>query len=185
MHILVVFTGGTIGSSVMDGCIAPDAGKGYRLLEYYETVCAKEFLPDDYEFVTAEPFRILSENMNCKTVLQLIDELKRQTAQQEYDGIIVCHGTDTLQYTAAMTGYCFGVSSVPIVFVSSNYVLEDERANGLDNFAAAVSFIVRKAGRGVFVAYKNTGDLARIHRASRVLPHLPYSDDIVSLMGVE
>jgi L-asparaginase len=67
--------------------------------------------------------------------------------------------------------------------VSSNYVLEDERANGLANFATAVSFISRKIGHGVFIAYQNTMDCPRIHRASRVLSQMPYSDDIVSLKG--
>ena len=35
----------------------------------------------------------------------------------------------------------------------------------------------------MFIAYQNQSDRPRIHRATRVLPHLPYSDDVVSIMG--
>ena len=183
MHILVVFTGGTIGSSVSEGCITPDAHKGYRLLELYKGKCSKEALSEPCDFTVVEPVKILSENMNCAIAAQLVTEVKRQLCEKEYDGVVICHGTDTLQYTAAMFGYCFGTGSIPIVFVSSNYVLEDTRANGLINFAAAVSFISRRAGQGVFIAYQNQSDRPRIHRAARALPHLPYSDDVVSIMG--
>lgn len=70
---------------------------------------------------------------------------------------------------------------MPIVIVSSNYVLRDERANGLINFEAAVSFIEQKGGNGVFVSYKNHGDVPRIHRASRLLAHDEFSDDVYSV----
>ena len=51
-----------------------------------------------------------------------------------YDGVIITHGTDTLQYTAAFTGYIMAGAQIPIVLVSANYVLEDVRSNGVDNF---------------------------------------------------
>lgn len=181
MHILVMFTGGTIGSSVSDGYIRVDGEKGFRLLEYYKKKVDAQYLPAICDFTTVQPFQTLSENMTCKKVADLVNALKKELGEREYDGVIICHGTDTLQYSAAMAGFCFGLSSIPIVFVSSNYVLDDERANGLYNFAGAVSFIAQGGSHGVFVAYKNAGETVKIHRATRTVAHLPYSDLVFSV----
>ena len=59
------------------------------------------------------------------------------------DGIILTHGSDTIQYTAALLSYVLK-PEIPVMIVCSNYVLEDEKANGFDNFCAAVDFIKNK-----------------------------------------
>ena len=38
----------------------------------------------------------------------------KENADKGYDGIIVTHGSDTLQYSAAAIGYCMGLESLPI-----------------------------------------------------------------------
>ena len=44
--------------------------------------------------------------------------------------------------------------------VSSDYPLEDQRANGLVNFICGVDFIREKNYNGVYVSYKNKGELS-------------------------
>lgn len=181
MKILVVFTGGTIGGSVQDGFISPDVNNKYKLIKQYEMSHAQTMC--DVAFSVSEPFTTLSENMTCDKVVKLMQVVRDAVDAKEYDGIIVCHGTDTLQYSSAAIGYAVSGCQIPVVVVSSNYVIEDARANGKENFAAAVDFILQKAGTGAFIAYQNTGDVMRIHRANRALPHLPVSDDVVSVLG--
>lgn len=199
MKICTIFTGGTIGS-VLDqtGYIGPKKGNPYRLLEFYkeqllkEKQCAKlekegtktgvqDFELEEIEFETIEPYRILSENLSAEHVLKLVQTIHEVLNDSKVDGIIVTHGTDTLQYGAALLGYVFGNARIPIVLVSSNYVLDDERANGLTNFIYAVEFIKGKYGKGVFVSYCNTGGVPTIHRATRLQPLIPYSDDVASV----
>lgn len=202
MRILVIFTGGTIGSAVKDGYISPDSEKGYRLIEEYRKISpyhlvysgiktepAESTQNNALHIATIEPYRILSENLNGDYINRLIECLNEYVpprgdspSQSYYDGIIVTHGTDTLQYSAAALGYYFADSQIPIVMVSSNYILDDERANGLDNFYYAVEFIMQHLGCGVFVSYRNGEDTQLIHRASRLLPHAPY-DDLVYSVG--
>ena len=176
MKIFVIFTGGTIGSSAAeDGYFSPDASKGYQLLSMYQkqkggSVC----------FDTAEPYRTLSENLNGSHIAKLI-ACVREKINTGCEGIIVTHGTDTIQYTAAALGYAFGSNTIPIVLVSSNYVLEDKRANGLENFAKAVDFIQGGYGKGVFAAYKNEGEGVTIHRGTRLIAHQPYTDALYSV----
>ncbi|MCM1180542.1 MAG: asparaginase [Clostridium sp.] len=178
MKILIIFTGGTIGSVVQGGYISPDLEKPFKLVEdYYER---KADLIQGITFHTCIPYTLLSENLTGEYLAKLGSCVK-ENLRKDYDGIIVAHGTDTLQYSAATAGYLAGRDSMPILFVSSNYVLEDERANGMDNFACAVEFIAKRRGKGVFVSYRNQDNVVYIHRAARVLPHLPYSDEVYSI----
>ena len=119
--------------------------------------------------------------MNGKILTQLYKCISSYDLS-EFDGVIIAHGTDTLQYTAAYLSYAFGLCKTPIVLVSANFPLEDERSNGFHNFCGAVELIKSGKGRGVFVSYANTPyDVTGIHRASRILTHSPYEDFIFSI----
>lgn len=175
MKILVIFTGGTIGSTCENGIISPDKEKKYRLLEAYFANGGKA------EFDTAQPYTVLSENLNGEHLSLLYKCVKESISQNIYDGIIVTHGTDTLQYTSAFLSYMLGLCNTPVVLVSSNYPIDNPKANGVDNFTAAVDFISSKSGRGVFTAYKNNNNPTLIHRASRLLMHHAYDDCVYSV----
>jgi L-asparaginase len=135
----------------------------------------------EVDFQTEEPYRILSENMNGTYLNLLAGTIEKVLARGDSDGVIITHGTDTLQYTAAVLGYLFGTQGIPVVLVSSDYPLEDARANGLENFAYAVDFITHRYGSGVYVSYKNPGGNPKIHRATRLLPHMTASSLVFSI----
>lgn len=177
MKVLVVFTGGTIGSVVSEGYISPSETTRYQLIEQY-----KNIKNTDIEFLCTEPYTLLSENLTGE-YLNKLGKCISKYAKFEYDGIIVTHGTDTLQYSAACMSYYLQDLTIPVVFVSSNYVLGDIRANGTDNFIYAVEFIANKQGTGVFVVYRNSDNLVYVHRGTRLLPHLPYEDNLYSVGG--
>ena len=174
MKILAVFTGGTIGSSKVDGVISPDCRNSYRLPEMYNEVDV------GVEFTSVQPYNILSENLDGERLTALC-ECIRSYDLENFDGVIVAHGTDTLQYTSAYLSYVFGLCKTPIVVVSANYPLEDIRSNGFENFRSAIDFIKSGEGKGVFISYTNCGDNSKIHRASRALPHSSYSDEVYSV----
>lgn len=176
MKILVIFTGGTIGSAIIDGFITPDDDRKYLLLERYK----QAHLNSDVVFDVIEPYRVLSENItadNINTLVQCVVE----NSKKGYDGIIVTHGTDTLQYSACALSFALG-ATLPVVLVSSNYELNNPLANGQSNFSAAVEF-VRCGHKGVYVAYKNTDGTVYYHHANRLLRHNEASDDVYSLGG--
>lgn len=186
MKVGTIFTGGTIGSQIdQSGYIVTGQAAPFVLLELY-----KKQVEHETEFVIKEPYRILSENLRAANLEMLIQCVEECLQNEELDGLIVTHGTDTLQYTASILGYVFGGSEIPIVLVSSNYVLTDSRANGLTNFRYAVEFIKqckrnvigkKAAGKGVFVSYCNQGGDPTIHRATRLQPPVPFSDDVSSV----
>lgn len=186
MNILVILTGGTILSAVSGEYIGLNENQGSALLQMYTEYTAK---PVHFDCVS--PYTILSENLNGSHIQRLIDCIHSYipdtcAPDKTYDGIIIAHGTDTLQYTAAGLYHEFKHCGLPIVLVSSNYVLEDVRANGFANFAAAVSFIRQHLGNGVYIAYQNNsvwGELSPVyfHYGNRVLPYAVYSDTLHSI----
>ncbi len=177
MKICTIFTGGTIGSVVDEsGYIGPKGTSSFLVLDLY-----KKKYGTDIQFETIEPYRVLSENLSADNLLKLIETIRIVLERDSVDGIVVTHGTDTLQYGAAVLGYIFANVKIPIVLVSSNYVLEDSRANGLVNFYSAIEFIKGKYGNGVFVSYCNSKECPTIHFATRLQPSISYSDYVASV----
>ena len=100
MKILVIFTGGTIGCVRKGEVLSPDNEQKYMLTQMYL---------DKYgnvDFDTAEPYTVLSENLEGGHMNLLADCLQSYDLNS-YDGIVVTHGTDTLQYTSAFLAYLF------------------------------------------------------------------------------
>lgn len=172
MKISIIFTGGTIGSRAKREWVGIDESTNYLLLERIDKT--------GVEFKTVSPYSILSENLSAKE-LNLLQAAVREELEKQPDGIIVTHGTDTLQYSAAAIEYAFADTPVPIVFVSADYPLDNPETNGYANFEAAVRYIQAGGPKGVFVSYKNAGDRAKIHLASRVLQHTEGVADVHSI----
>ena len=178
MKILVIFTGGTIGSASGKKWISLDDSTNYTLIENY-----KENGDESIKFSVSSPYSILSENLSGQELTSLC-QVVSENAKKDYDGIIVTHGTDTIQYMAAALSFTVSASKIPVVLVSSNYPLEDARSNGNVNFKAAVDFIKSKSANGVFVSYKNADESeTKIHLGTRVIGHAEAMDEIHSLGG--
>lgn len=178
-NILVVFTGGTIGSIATDGTIKPSGTAPFRLLGEFE-----RRYPDHQRisFKAIEPIRILSENLAPAAWKIIIDAIESEQPEQ-YDGVIVTHGTDTLAFTAAALGFYFSAITRPILLVSSDHPLDHPNANGLDNFICAVDFIQSIKEPGVFVPYRNQQQITHVHRGARLASSFQLSGDFFSVRG--
>jgi L-asparaginase len=161
--ICVIFTGGTIGSTASGGSVNLSDGTKRLLLNLYE-----ESEGNSISFDALAPINILSENVQPRDLNALVSCIEAVNSD-DYDGIIITHGTDTLCFTANYLSLVFASYPLPIVFVSSLYPLTDERSNGLDNFKGAVSFIENERLSGVYVSFKNGGENCKIHLASRLV----------------
>lgn len=175
MKILFVFTGGTIGSTYDGNYISTDNKKPYVLIDAYAKAHSI-----DFEYDIVEPYTELSENNTGAHIKELINVAKANV--DNYDGIIVTHGTDTLQYSAAALSYALGLNSNPVALVSSNFPLENPKANAIPNLFGAIRGI--KAGvKGTFVPYQNPGEEIILHRGTRLLANDVFSDKFYSVMN--
>jgi L-asparaginase/Glu-tRNA(Gln) amidotransferase subunit D len=178
--ILVVFTGGTIGSSINNGAIDTDEKTSFLLLNQFK----QRYPQTNVAFTTLQPYQILSENLSVKVWTTLILAIEQATPQN-YDGIIVTHGTDTLAYTAAALGFYFHSLNIPIFLVSSHFPLSNENANGLDNFSFAVEKIMTENLTGAFVSYRNPSETSvTLHKATRLICSPQLSSDFFSIADI-
>lgn len=176
MKILFIFTGGTIGSTLSGNTISTDKNKSYALINAYN-----DLYGIDFEYSVLEPYCELSENNTGETI-SLLANCVRKNLNGGYDGIVVTHGTDTLQYSSALIGYAVGNRSIPVCIVSANYPIENELSNGLYNLHGAIKFIKNKLGNGVFTIYKNSTTTIA-HRSTRLVQSTAFSDEVKSIFN--
>ncbi len=132
--ILLIATGGTIASHLGAEGLIPGMG-------------AEELLknvPEVFEIcqpTAIQIYNIDSTNITPEHWLKLAATI--QENYDEYDGFVVCHGTDTMSYTAAMISYLVQHSPKPIVFTGSQKPIDredtDARVNLRDSFLYASS----------------------------------------------
>ena len=178
-NILVVFTGGTIGSTASEGTINTSSDAPFKLIQQFQQHYENH---QQIHISTIQPLQILSENLAPCVWQTLISAIEAQQPDQ-YDGIIMTHGTDTLAYTAAALSFYFNTIKIPMLLVSSDYPLDDNRANGLENFICAVEFILQNSQTGVFVPYRNQQQTLQVHKGSRLVCSLQLSGDFFSVQG--
>lgn len=160
MRILVVFTGGTIGSFETAGNVIAPGDETYNrhLLERY---AASGRARAGVAFDTMEPLTTLSENMAPNRWNRLLEALRGVDCAR-YDGVIVTHGTDTLAYTAALLSLLWQGMDKPLWLVSAGLTLSHPDSNGVANFAQAVEGIA-EGWPGVWAAWRTkSGDMRRI-----------------------
>ena len=166
MKIHVVFTGGTIGSTASGGVISPADSSKSVLLQNYSSIHG-----NDVSFEIVSPYFALSENL-CSDNLNMLISCVREIVENGGEKIIVCHGTDTLQFSAAALAYAFAGKAVSVVLVSADHPLGDSRSNGFENFNGAVRVLKNSNAPGVRVSYKNIGnEYAEILDAEHLLTY--------------
>ncbi|MEG0722474.1 MAG: asparaginase, partial [Lachnospiraceae bacterium] len=130
--ILMLGTGGTIASKQTDSGLAPGLSSE-DILSYIPQV--KEVCDVD----TLQVCNIDSTNIMPKHWKLLSETIEQQ--YEKYDGFVVCHGTDTLAYTASALSYMIQNSQKPIVITGAqkpiNMDVTDAKTNLLDSFIYA------------------------------------------------
>ncbi|MBR2327351.1 MAG: asparaginase [Clostridia bacterium] len=179
-RILLLLVGGTVCSSDSgNGVFSVSDKAGAALIENFR----KSDSPfSETEFVLTENLFILSENMTVDRWNDIYRVYKKYTDSDRFDGVIFAHGTDTLGYSASLFSLLLSKADIPVFFVSSNAVLTDSRANGNDNFKAAVECICMGIEPNVYVCYKNISNgKMMLHLASRLKQCENYSEDFKSV----
>lgn len=130
--ILLIATGGTIASGYTEEGLAPEFSAS-ELLEYVEEhreFCRVEVL---------QPFNLDSTNICGRHWLELAEVIEEN--YKAYDGFVICHGTDTMAFTAAALSYLIQNSRKPIVVTGSqkpiNLPVTDARTNLMDSLRFA------------------------------------------------
>ncbi|MFH1127650.1 MAG: asparaginase [archaeon] len=133
--ILVIGTGGTIASV--------DKGDGLR--PAYKTEELISFFPEVRAIADVEGrmlFNIDSTNMQPHHWTEIADEIERQ--YDNYDGFVITHGTDTMQYTSAALSFMLRGLKKSVVLTGSVKPFgkgSDAKENFIDSIIVASSGI--------------------------------------------
>ena len=171
-RVLLVSTGGTIASRIdyRTGAVTPALTAG----ELSASV------PELAGIARVEPrilFSEYSENIEPDHWRRLAAELDSAAGSgggggdSRYAGVIVAHGTDTMQYTASYASFALRGYPVPVAFVGSQRSSDRPSSDAALNLAAAARLIASgRAGRGVYVVMHLDGSdsAAACHLATRV-----------------
>ena len=130
--ILLIATGGTIASKYTKDGLSPQIS-AEELLEYIPA--AGDFCTID----TVQPFSLDSTNVCASHWLELARLIEKK--YEFYDGFVICHGTDTMAYTAAALSYLIQNNRRPIVITGAqkpiDLAITDARSNLLDSLRFA------------------------------------------------
>lgn len=174
MNILIITTGGTIGSSFDGDRINVRADGKSAVIERYLSEHSEA------QFDIKSPLNILSERITCDDFNQLAETLF-EVDFSRYDGVILTAGSDTLAYLASFVGLLCGDLPVPIMVVAANKILTAPDSNGYVNFCTAVE-LIEQGISGIFVPYRNSDGVMFVHSATD-LRQADLSEDFFSLHG--
>lgn len=174
MKILVIATGGTIGSAFDGGSIDVIRDGSCPVAERYAAA------HPEVRFETIKPLNILSERLSAAD-LTILAEVLLTADCSPYDGVIVTAGSDNLAYLSAFIGLLCADKGVPVCVVATNMILTDPRSNGEANFSCAVE-LIRQGLAGVYVPYRNSDGVMAVHEATD-LRQADMSDDFYGFHG--
>lgn len=154
-RILVLHTGGTIAmkEDTLTGGVSPDVSN--PLMD------APIHIDDDVELIVEDIFNIPSPHMTPKEMLQLKERIQLAYLSG-VDGVVITHGTDTLEETAFFLDTTIG-GQLPIVVTGAMRSSNEIGSDGLYNFESAIR--VAKSpdalGKGVLVVMNDEIHSAR------------------------
>ena len=142
--IMLITTGGTIASIQTDKGLIP-AIDGNQLITFIPSV------NNICEVSVYSLINIDSTNVYYKHWLDLANLIKEN--YDKFDGFIICHGTDTMSYTASALSYLIQNSKKPIVLTGAqkpiNLEISDAKTNLLDSF----TYVTHKDAKGVVIIF--------------------------------
>lgn len=143
-NILILFTGGTIASMKTQHGLEPLLDAGQILA----------FLPEISREIHLEALQICnldSTNVDYRVWLQLVDAI--ESNYDKYDGFVICHGTDTMAYTAAALSYLIQNSGKPIVLTGSQQPIQMEITDAKKNLYDSILYAAHPQSAGVCLIF--------------------------------
>lgn len=158
-HIILLATGGTIASQQSaDGGSVNASRSGSELLDTLHN-------PLEGISVTVEEFRSVgSYALDLPTVHQLVGRIRLALAGADCDGVVVTHGTDTMEESAFLADLLID-SPKPVVFTGAQRHAGDPDSDGPRNLADAIRVAASEQAIGLGALILFEGD---IHAAREV-----------------
>ncbi|MFK4965247.1 asparaginase [Lactococcus garvieae] len=152
--ILVLHTGGTISMAEdASGRVAPNAVNPMNSVDMHL---------DSIHMVSEDIFNLPSPHITPKEMLLIKKRINRAFDQEEFDGVVITHGTDTLEETAFFLDSTIP-RGMPIVLTGAMRSSNELGTDGIYNFLSALRVAADDASRdrGVLVVMNDEIHSAR------------------------
>ena len=127
---------------------------------------------------------ILSENMT-PAVWQDLAQAIHEEIEAGADGVVVMHGTDTMQFTASAMAFMLD-TPVPIVFTGSQRSADRPSSDNVMNAVCAVAAAQSDAAEVMVCMHENeSDDRCALHRGTRVRKNHTSRRDAFETVGAE
>lgn len=110
-------------------------------------------LLDKYEVTIESIFNKDSSNITPEDWYIAYNTVAKKLDQ--YDGIVILHGTDTMSYSAAMLSYMFCDTKKAIVLTGAQYPLNYPNSDGINNLHGAIIAAGDSRLAGVYIVFHN------------------------------
>ena len=155
--ILLIATGGTIASHSGAEGLIPQLPAD-KLLQ-----CVPEIF-DICEADAVQIYNIDSTNVTPEHWICLAKTIREN--YEKYDGFVICHGTDTMSFTAAVLSYMVQHSPKPIVLTGSQQPIDKEDTDGRINLRDSFLYATSEAASDVVIVFQ--GNIIAGTRAKKV-----------------
>ncbi len=141
--ILIINTGGTLSAVMKKNGLIPglsihDMQQELQMVSGDTDIEIEDFCSLDSANIFPEDWSALAERISA--------------CRNDYDGIVVIHGTDTLAYTSSMLSFMLRNIGIPVVITGSQLSIIDPVADAMENLRCAIHMAARQIP-GVFVAF--------------------------------
>ncbi|MDF7637289.1 asparaginase [Leuconostocaceae bacterium ESL0958] len=173
--ILILHTGGTIAmAEAADGGVLPGEQNPLN---------AAHFDLAEADLTVENIFNIPSEHITPSHMLRLHDRLVG--ADQEFDGVVITHGTDTLEETSFFLDATLGLT-IPVVMTGAMRSSNELGADGLYNFQTAlrVALDEQSRQRGVLVVMNDEIHAARFVTKTHTTNVATFASPIAGPVGI-
>jgi len=164
--LLILTTGGTIASVRTPAGLIP-ALSSEELLSYLPEI------DKDFELTTKAIFNLDSTDVMPKHWLQIALEIKAH--YDEFDGFVICHGTDTMAYTAAALSYLIQDSRKPIVLTGAQKPIGFEITDAKANLRDSILYAADPQSCGVQIVFDGEVILGTRAKKTKSLSYAAFS----------
>ncbi|MFG3345956.1 asparaginase [Streptomyces sp. NPDC048018] len=173
-RIVVISTGGTIASRW--------TGSGYAADASGDDVVATAAVPDNVHVEVVDLFNVNSSRMTTGRQLTLLRTVHETLADPGVDGIVVTHGTDTLEESAFFLDLHHS-DPRPVVFTGAQRPFGTGDGDGPGNLYDALQVAATVHGLGVLVVFDGLVHAARGTVKTKTLASDPFADPSGERLG--
>ena len=162
-HVMVLYTGGTIGMQASANGLVPASGFEARMREYLHS--QPELVVPQWRFREMSPL-IDSANMSPAYWQQLRVAVVDAVDEQGCDSVLILHGTDTLAYSAAAMSFKLLGLHARVVFTGSMLPAGVADSDAWENLGGALVALGQGVAPGVHLYFH--GELLDPTRCAKV-----------------